>query len=447
MSEIIKTFEARLSAALGQVPAGSVYLAAVSGGADSTAMLAGLAALREEKRFALNCVHVEHGIRPASESQGDALSVQALCEKFEVPCRVYSIPQGKVAAFAAKGGPGIEGAARYFRHRELRREARRLEAFKILIAHTRDDNLENLLMRILRGSGPRGLALMPQNRGLLFRPLLDMTRKDILEYLEEKGLSYKTDSTNLDIHYLRNRVRHKLIPLLEEFFPSWRTSLFSLGETQSLTADFLVSEAIKRLPWQAGTGDTLRIPEELFLDSPPILREEAIFLGANMLMADKPPSAPQRRAVVRNASRQLQSQDLGQVHFDNKNGYINLSIARRSRNEKGFSLLINKAGLYTLEGKVLGLGKNRDLRIKADAPAQFPLVLRNHQQGDRIIRGRHRRRFSDILGKVANFLKVITACDADGPAAFIGITNDWKIIVISREESKKGAFEVSFIED
>ncbi|MDR0496482.1 MAG: tRNA lysidine(34) synthetase TilS, partial [Treponema sp.] len=244
------SFEARLSAALGET-AGKIYLAAVSGGADSTAMLAGLAVLREKAAFSLHCVHVEHGIRPASENQGDAQAVETLCEKLNVPCRVISIPPGKIASYAAKGGPGIEGAARFFRHKALRAEARRVNADLILTAHTCDDLLETILMRVLRGSGPAGLSPMPRMRGCLLRPLLELTRKDVLEYLEKKDILYRTDSTNADIMYLRNRIRLKLIPVLDDFFPSWRNSLLALAETQALTADFLSSEVRKSLTWES----------------------------------------------------------------------------------------------------------------------------------------------------------------------------------------------------
>ena len=460
-----ESFEARLAAALrrafGQVQ-GATLLVAVSGGADSTAMLVALAALREKGGFALQCIHVEHGIRPANESLADAQAVLALCEKLNVLCKVVSIPQGKVAAFASKGGPGIEGAARYFRHRAFRREARRINADSILTAHTRDDLLENLLMRILRGSGPAGLAAMPQRRGRLLRPLLDISRQDVIGYLKEKGFSYRIDSTNSDINFLRNRVRHKLIPVLDEFFPHWRSSLLALAETQSLCAEFLASEVEKRLPWKPGMDSTLKLREEDFLAAPQILREEAIFIGTDILMAqcsNNPPGNPPRRSAVRNTSKQLgaahikaRACDLGPIRFDKQNGFITLSsacktrAARRFSGERGFSLLINEAGSYTLEGKLLGLGKNSGLCIRVGTLANFPLVFRNHQEGDRIFRGLHKHRFSDILGKAIRSVcfKVITACDADGTVAFIGLTHDGDIIISNREQAETGLIEVSW---
>ena len=408
----MKPFETCLLAGLGGEQTGKVLLAAVSGGADSTAMLAGLAALREEAGFTLHCVHVEHGIRPANESRGDAEAVKAFCERLNVPYTIITVRPGRIAAYAAKGGCGIEGAARFFRHKALAREARRLKADWILTAHTKDDLLETLLMRILRGSGPAGLSPMPRVKGRRLRPLLDLTRRDVLDYLEEKGIPYRTDSTNADIRYLRNRVRLKLIPVLDDFFPSWRASLLALAETQALTAEFLSTEARERLQWEGeavlpGTKPSLKLREEDFLNSPLILREEAVFNGVDMLAAiDKKGKLYHvpKRASLRRAVEREKTGDLGPVRLERKNGFVVLKPAARNRPETGFALLIKEAGSYTLKGKVIGLGK--DLLISARLPALpaeatgfsafYPVVFRNHRNGDCIFREGHKRHFYDV---------------------------------------------------
>ena len=465
----MKAFESRLSAALKDAQAGSVLLAAVSGGADSTAMLAGLAALREGAGFSLHCVHVEHGIRPADESRGDAGAVKALCARLDVPCRVISVPQGRIAAYAGKGGPGIEGAARFFRLKALAREARRLEADWILTAHTRDDVLENLLMRILRGSGPAGLRAMPRVKGRKLKPLLELTRQDVLAYLEERGIPYRTDSTNADIRYLRNRVRLRLIPVLDSFFPSWRTSLPALAETQGLTADFLSEEARKRLRWEVEGSETgsLKLPEEDFFHSPIILREEAVFNGVDLLAEagrGKYGHVP-RRASLRRAVERGAGDDLGPVRLERKNGFVVLKPAVRNRAERGFALLIKDAGLYNLKSKVSGLGKDLLISVgispeppfgtaafSAGFAAIFPVVFRNHRKGDFIFRGGRKRRFCDILDSrsaagyvdklpCSVYTRVITASDKEGPVAFIIVGEE--LTVISREK-KMGTSDCSF---
>ena len=449
------SFETRLAAILRKMPvkygrSDIRFLAAVSGGADSTAMLVGLAALCARMRFTLHCIHVEHGIRPGEESRGDALAVKTLCEELNVPCRIVSIPPGKIAAYAARGGPGIEGAARFFRYKILRRERRRVKADWILTAHTRDDQIETILMRVLRGSGPAGLAPMPLVRGRLLRPLLGLSRQDVLDYLAEKNIPYRMDSTNNDISYLRNRLRWKLVPILDEFFPFWRRSLLALAETQSLTADFLSSEVQKRLSWEekldkAGGKRSLWLNEADFLAAPPILREEAVFAGVNFLAAKTGRESCQpRRASVRRAADLGDAQDLGPVRLEKQGGFITLTQKERQAEKRDFSLLIKHAGLYTLNRKTLGL-RESDLSIHVFAAdggnklppfvfaAQLPLVFRPHRGRDRISKEGRKRSLSDILDKeiLSGYTGVITACDAGGTAAFIGFGKE--LLVISRD--------------
>jgi tRNA(Ile)-lysidine synthase len=159
-------------------------------------MLVALAAIRDgSPGYQLRCIHVEHGIRPAEESGGDAEFTRSLCEKLRVPCRIVSVPPGKIEAAAKSRGTGIEAAARHFRRRILFREARCVEAetgrpVLILTAHTKDDMLETVLMRILRGSGPAGLSALPSRRGRFFRPKLELSRRDVLAYLTEKNIHF-----------------------------------------------------------------------------------------------------------------------------------------------------------------------------------------------------------------------------------------------------------------
>ncbi|MDR1211391.1 MAG: tRNA lysidine(34) synthetase TilS, partial [Spirochaetaceae bacterium] len=176
----MNTFESELARNLGVWPRGTVFLAAVSGGADSTAMLAGLSSLREDRGFALRCIHVNHGIRSPKENSFDEEAVRSLCGIFHLPCTVARVRQGLIARKAGFWGEGLEAAARKFRHAALRREALRHGAARVLIAHTRDDSLEKVLMAMLRGGGPSALAGMPPEKGRILRPLITLTRSQVL---------------------------------------------------------------------------------------------------------------------------------------------------------------------------------------------------------------------------------------------------------------------------
>ena len=388
---MLNQFEDTVAAALQDCPPGTVCLAAVSGGADSTAMLAALAAVKKQgAAFDLRCIHVEHGIRPAAESRGDADFVRSLCEKCNVPCRVVSISPGKIARAAKKRGIGIEAAARPYRRRAWFREAASCGApnlpVRILVAHTADDMLETALMRILRGAGPSGLAAMPVKKThgetAILRPLLTRSRAEVLAYLAEKKIPWQEDSTNADTQFLRNRIRRRLIPLLNEQFPQWRTGIASLAETQSLAADFLQTEAAARIHWQplfenasrkdaedakeyrrlggergiselrpnlpkslrlcASAPLREKIPNMLcteadnFFAQPAIIREEALFQGIDRLLAGTALSATVRRVNIRRfCGGKVTAVDLGPLEIRKKAGLV---------------LLIIAPGLYTLKG-------------------------------------------------------------------------------------------------
>ena len=207
----------------------------------------------------------------------------------------------------------------------------------------------------------------------------------------------------------------------------------------------------------------IRLPEADFLKAPPILREEAIFTGADLLAAhgSKKMILKQlkgqvpRRSVVRSAVRPGAASrlDLGPVRLKKQNGFLVMEAAGQFSGERGFSLLIKETGFYTLRGKVLGLGKDLEFCIRVGASsgreslspsafyAGFPLVFRNYRKGDRIYRGGHKRRFQDILEREAcsEYAGIIVAEDTVGPAAFIGLSKSGKFIVISREGSGAGA--------
>jgi tRNA(Ile)-lysidine synthase len=471
----MNSFEAVVAANLGLPrPAGTVFLAAVSGGADSTAMLAALAAIRDRGKaapeagppFLLHCLHVEHGIRPPEESRADAWAVEALCKALDVPCRVVSIAPGKIAKAASQSGEGLEAAARRFRRRAWNEERRRLGAGQILVAHTGDDRLETLLMGALRGAGPAGLAAMPRERGAILRPLLSLSRSDVLRYLEERRRDFRTDSTNADIRFLRNRVRLKLIPCLDEFFPQWRKGLLALGETQALTAAFLAAEARRRIPWEA-SGGALQIQAAAFFAEPEIIREEALFAAAGLL-ADcsrrggtaqrlRKPRKPPRRAVLRRAlSGALnRAADLGPIRLERDKDQLRVKLPDFRVFDRGFSLLIKAPGSYTLKDSVSphippgGLvfevsatpGGEAGTPGKKGFPAGFPLALCAWREGDCILRSGQRRRLSDILKEkgLSGYRGSVTVRDPEVCAALIapGVGKD--VLLLCRNTTKGAA--------
>lgn len=440
---MMNPFEVSVAAVLGNCSRGRVFLAAVSGGADSTAMLCALAALKGEQGFILHCFHVDHGIRPAAESRGDGEFVAELCKKLGVPCRIFSIPPGKIAAAAKKQGVGLEAAARYYRRRAWNREARRIGAQAILVAHTQDDLLETVLMRVFRGSGPAGLAAMPVRRGRILRPLLEFSRAGVLRYLEEKNIPYRTDSTNADNRFLRNAIRNRLAPLLADLFPHWQGCVLNLAETQRLTADFLAAEAARRVHWEERAGE-LRTGAADFFSLPPILREEALFLGADRLLngvpgngrrgAANPP--PVKRSNVRKFSRgDKAALDLGCCRVRKTSRELILAPAAPASQEAGFSLLIKAPGSYKLRGiffevlPVLSAGHTE--AAGRGFYAALPLVLREISGGETLVQRGKKIVPGDL--KAPPGADVFCAVDVFGTAAFISAAGGGALALSGRE--------------
>ena len=202
---------------------GDTVLIGVSGGADSVCLLFLLRELQRELPFSIEAVHIEHGIR-GEESRKDALFVENLCKKLNVPCVVYT---EDVPGFAKEHGLGLEEAARIRRYACYEKRACALQesgadpaCIRLALAHHAEDNAETVLFQLVRGSGMGGLCGMEYDRQWksyhMIRPLLGVQRAQIEAYLAEKEQDYCTDATNLDMDYSRNRIRHKVLPELRE---------------------------------------------------------------------------------------------------------------------------------------------------------------------------------------------------------------------------------------
>jgi tRNA(Ile)-lysidine synthase len=182
---------------------GERVVVGVSGGADSIALLHVLLTLAPAFDLRLHVVHVDHGLRP--ESARDADDVVALGARLGVPVDVARV---------TVGGGSLEAAARVARHAALEAAAERLGARRIALGHTADDQAETLLMRLLEGTGVRGLAGIPYVRGRIIRPLLDTRRTAVIALLARVGLPWLEDPSNADERFFRNRVRHSVLPRL-----------------------------------------------------------------------------------------------------------------------------------------------------------------------------------------------------------------------------------------
>lgn len=221
---------------------GDKVLVALSGGADSVCLLSVLKAMSRELQISLFAAHVNHGLR-GKESDEDEAFVRKLCFESEVPLFVC---RADVAALAKENKCGLEEAGRNKRYSFFQELADREQLNKIATAHHAGDNVETVLMRLIRGTGPLGLGGIPCRNGQVVRPLLYVNRTDIETYLQINGLAWREDSSNKETVYTRNRVRHQLVPMLEtEFNPDFRNNFSEQIELYAAGAAYLEEEVQK----------------------------------------------------------------------------------------------------------------------------------------------------------------------------------------------------------
>jgi tRNA(Ile)-lysidine synthase len=415
-SDIIKGFENKTAVVLKDCPSQAVFLAAVSGGADSMAMLVSLISIIPQER--LFCLHIEHGLRTVNESKGDAEFVRDFCGKHEINFILKSIAPGKIVSFSLRKGTGIEAAARFFRRKALLKEAARLgENTIILTAHTKDDSLELALMRVLRGAGPAGLAAMPVRKEKFCRPLLSVSRSEVTGYLKEKKIAWREDSTNNDEKFFRNRIRRKFVPLLNELFPFWEKSLAAMAETQAYAAFFIIDEAQRRINWE-WQGCNLVTGSDIFFSQPQIIREEALFRGIDLALAGKSIVSIKRASIRRFCASVSKTVDLRFLQIKHENEKVILRSARNNLCETGFSLLIKEPGLYNLNR--IGIEVTPYSTESEDVKQGFasfytclPLVFRPCFKDDFPVNN-EKKTVRRKLGR-----KVISVADKFGTAAFI----------------------------
>ena len=260
----------------GLIQPGQTVVVAASGGADSTVLLHLLVRLREPWGLRLVAAHFDHAMRPSSVADADW--VAGLCRAWEVPLerdRAQDVPRNEEEARAA-------------RYRFLLEIADRHGADRVATAHHADDQAETVLFRIARGTGLRGLAGIPARRGPFVRPLLPFWRREILDYARRAGIGYRLDPTNLSVEPARNRLRHEILPRLEEIAPGAARAIVRLAEHA-------------RDAEEAWDSVLDRLEPELVLES----REDCIALARPLLLSYHPQL---RVRMLRRLLRRLGSQ-------------------------------------------------------------------------------------------------------------------------------------------
>jgi tRNA(Ile)-lysidine synthase len=388
---LLLTHVARALARPGAPCAGQTVVAGLSGGPDSVAMLDALAALAPARGFRVVAAHLDHGLRPGARE--DAVFCRELCVRLGVPLRVGA---ADVAARARREGGGIEEAAREERYAFLRGVKEEEEAVAVAVAHTRDDQAETLLLRLLRGAGRRGLGAMRERSGDRWRPLLAVSRSEVRDHLRARALPSREDPTNADPSFLRNRVRAELLPYLESRLnPSARATLARaarvLAEEDDLLqdlADALWARVARR------SGEVVGLDREALGSAPPALARRLLRRALDEVGGLKGVGhdhIEKLLAFVTGASGRrlpLPGRREAVVCFDQ------IRIGPRAAAAKPFAFELPVPGRVELPGGQSVLARPADGPASAGntsavvAAPEGPLVVRSRRAGDRVRAGR-----------------------------------------------------------
>jgi tRNA(Ile)-lysidine synthase len=237
MTPFLKNMEQVLK---GLIASGDKVLVGVSGGADSIALLHVLHWFSRIQNYSLVVVHINHMAR-GEDSDADADFVESVAEKLKLPFYLKKIDVG-MERLQLK--TSFQDAARIIRYQFFEETLKTVGGNKVALGHSADDQVETILMNIVRGTGLKGLTGIPQVRGYIIRPFLEIHRKELEIYLEEKDISFRNDSSNSDKKYLRNRIRHELIPHLETYNPGVKKCLQEMSGIAK-EEDSLLSQMVK----------------------------------------------------------------------------------------------------------------------------------------------------------------------------------------------------------
>lgn len=266
------------------IPDHATIIVGLSGGPDSICLLHLLKQIQEEKSLTIIAAHLDHQWR--AESAQDALWCQNICQQWDIS---YISMKASELPFQPKNNGSKEALGRQLRCYFFDMLVKQYHAFAIALAHHQDDQIETFFIRLLRGTSLAGLTGIKLFDNGYFRPLLSCTKQEILQYLETRDITYLIDQTNQSSQFLRNRIRHNLLPELENIDQRWKTSIPGCIKNLQKAHDFIQQQAITTLQNISLQSDMKTVNIELFLQQHEILQHQILM---NLLITHKIPLTP-----------------------------------------------------------------------------------------------------------------------------------------------------------
>lgn len=369
---------------------------AVSGGADSIAMLSALKSILNGTSIRLLCVNVNHNIRPVEQTLGDSEFVGEFCKSIGVEFFYYEVEPNKIKKECEDSKRCVEDVAREIRYDIFREFIEAQHVDYLCVAHNSDDQAETLLMRFLQGSSvSSGISFA---NGKIIRPLLNISRAEIESYLSADNTGFRTDLTNMDTAYFRNRIRHVVVPLLDENFPQWKKSAFSFASRMKEKEDALgyyASEAEKELNARVD-GDRMAVSFERnrFYSYPVAIRRLVLFSLCDRLLDERvrlPSSSFIEPVVSEFFSGKVNACGL-EIFLDNQNGdRIVIQRIQKLATERGFFAIIEEDCTRLLGGSVVSFRNlNGGIMVESDRMSvlvenlSYPFAARSPMCADEI---------------------------------------------------------------
>ena len=432
---------------------GDSVIVAVSGGPDSVCLLHVLHELKNKLQIHLVVAHFDHGLRPA-EDESETAFVRGLAESLNLP---FETAKGHLLAKRTRGSK--EEVARNARYAFLERVREKHKAQKIALGHNLNDQAETILMRLLRGSGASGLTGIPPCRdGSIIRPLIEIERPEIENYLKAKKIAFVTDSSNLKTDYLRNKIRLELLPLLEQHQPQL---VHLLGQTAEILRDedeYLerIAEAWLKKEVTRNPDNTFQLSTASFLALPVALRRRVIRNGIGKVKKDlRRISWDHIEAVHRLAQAEKPQAALnlpGRLTVKRTYDHLIFSASVK-RKLRPLHYTLDDPGTYDLKeiGRSISVEEIKDrrgLRLRGSAwtafldaeKLRFPLTLRPFKPGDRFIpfgmRGHKKLKdfFVDLKVPMEQRLSTPILCCDDTPVWVCGFRIDDRFKVTPETE-------------
>lgn len=437
---------------------GDSVLVALSGGPDSVALLHLLTRMRRSSSLKLHALYINHGLRPRQALREENFC-RELCHRWHIGFRVV---RADIPALAKKRKIGFEEAARDFRYRTLEGLAVELSCDKIALGHQADDQVETILFRMLRGTGRTGLLGIPVKRGKIIRPLIEIPRVEILRYLNRRRISYCHDSSNTDLDYRRNYLRHKLLPeIRERLNPNVDRALCNLSELISAEEEFLsgMNRRVFHKIARPSPGGKLMLDLQIYLEYPLWLRRRVVRSALAELTQDQ--LGPDKEVIDRiDSAAQVGSGSLS------AGGGVQVEIARQQIIFKGPAKVAVPREI-PLDNRWVSLGGfGIDIRVRAGrrrggklrrekrspkvlldrAQIQLPLKVRSIRPGDQLVPlgMTGRKKVGDYLTDrkvpVARRDEIPVVCDDKGIVWLVGFE------IADRVKIQDGTTEVIHIE-